>query len=185
MHIWVNGFILLLKANHISAPKCIQYCRGLDWPYAVLTNVKCTCAVSHTIDLTQPVVTVPLTSGETNPIRPFSKCGRSAAMTMIGDATAPETIALYRIGYNETWSGDGPRYAGSKIGSSTCNAVTKELMLTRYECFSPPAVVQYVICFFYVSYKIGAFFCIIFDNILETELIKSNYNTKLEIQLYW
>ena len=138
MHIWVNDFILLLKDNHISAPKCIQYCRGLDWSYAVLTNVKCTCAVSHTIDLTQPVVTVPLTSGETNPIRPFSKCGRSAAMTMIGDATAPETIALYRIGYNETWSGDGPRYAGSKIGSSTCNAVTKELMLTRYECFFSP-----------------------------------------------
>ena len=77
------------------------------------------------------MVTVPLTSGETNPIRPFAKCGRSMAGTMIGSATAPETIAMYRIDYDENWSGDIDRYHGAKIGSSTCTSVAKELMITR------------------------------------------------------
>ena len=75
------------------------------------------------------MVKAPLESGETNPIRPFSKCGRSVALTMIGSNTPssePETIAMYRIDYDERM-----RYHGEKIGSSTCTSMTKELMITR------------------------------------------------------
>ena len=96
----------------------------------MLEALKCTCAVGHSIDLSQPVVTNPLPTGETNPIRSFSKCGRSEAMTMIGDDTAPATIAMYRVDYDEGYS-DNNRYHGAKIGPSTCHAASKELMLTR------------------------------------------------------
>lgn len=135
----INEFIShIFKATHISAPKCIEYCRGTNASYAVLEALKCKCATDHSIDLSQPVVTVPLASGETNPIRPFSKCGRSGATTMIGSSTSstgPETIAMYRVDYDEKWSREIDRYHGTKIGSSTCNSVTKELMITRQGIF--------------------------------------------------
>ena len=120
-----------MKATHISAPKCIQYCRGTNASYAVLEELKCTCATEHTLDLTGPVITVPNPSGETNPIRPPSHCGSSEARTMIGSDTSPATIAMYRIDYDDAWSSDTSRYEGAKIGSTTCNSIAKELFITR------------------------------------------------------
>ena len=82
------------------------------------------------MDLTQPVVI----SSTTNPIRPFAKCGSSEARTMIGDyqnPSIPETIAMYRIDYDEVWSSSVDRYHGQKLGSTTCNSITKELYITR------------------------------------------------------
>ena len=121
----------LSQANHFSAPKCIEFCRGTNSSYAVLEALKCTCATEHSIDLTKPVVTAPLASGETNPIRPFGHCGRSPTMTMIGSASSPETIAMYRVDYEESYSSEVSKYHGAKIGPTTCFAPDKEVFITR------------------------------------------------------
>ena len=115
----------------MSAPKCIEYCRGTNSSYAVLEALKCTCATEHSIDLTKPIVTTPLSSGETNPIRPFGQCGKSTANTMIGSASSPETIAMYRVDYEESYSSEVSRFHGTKIGPSTCFSVDKEVFITR------------------------------------------------------
>ena len=50
---------------------------------------------------------------------------------MIGSDASPATIAMYRIDYDDAWSSDTSRYEGAKIGSTTCNAIAKEIFITR------------------------------------------------------
>lgn len=98
----------------------------------MLEALKCTCATEHSIDLSKPVVTTPLASGETNPIRPFGQCGRSTTKTMIGSSSSPETIAMYRVDYGSSYSSEVSKFHGTKIGPTTCFAADKEAFITRY-----------------------------------------------------
>ena len=101
----------------------------------MLEALKCTCATEHSIDLTKPVVTTPLASGETNPIRPFGQCGRSTTKTMIGSSSSPETIAMYRVDYGASYSSEVSKFHGTKIGPTTCFAADKEAFITRYNIY--------------------------------------------------
>ena len=62
---------------------------------------------------------------------------------MIGSDTSPETIAMFRIDYDESYSAESVRYDGDKIGSSTCQSIAKELFITRYIQYESKNIVQF------------------------------------------
>ena len=106
----------------MTSIKCIEYCRGLNNNYtlAVLESTKCSCGTNHTLDMhgTYRI-------SKTKCIKSLSGWNE---VTMVGNdnETSGSTIAMYNIQQEVN------RYHGDKYGSSTCHAITRELMITRY-----------------------------------------------------
>ena len=118
---WHNSKSHTFFLKVISAPMCIEHCRGaeIDYKYALADTDKCSCATDISFDAKSSIKNAP-----ESPKWLTNKCGLSGSKTMIGNSEN-NVVALYNIEYSR-------QLTTAKLGAADCRTMEHEMFYSSY-----------------------------------------------------